>query len=116
MRFDDFEGAEKIYNEWESRKLTHDIRIPNHLIDAFCKKGLLEKAEALVNRIMVMKGIKPNVWTYYYLATGYIQIDQTKKGVEAMKEAILVSESWWKPSKESLAACLEYFECKGDVE
>ncbi|KAG7958459.1 hypothetical protein I3843_10G021700 [Carya illinoinensis] len=115
LKFDDIDGAEKIHNEWESSELNYDIRIPNLLICAFCRKGLPERAEALVNRV-IAKGMKPNVRTHYCLATGYIQINQIEKGLKAMKEAILVSGPWWKPSKENLAACLDYLRGKGDVE
>lgn len=115
LKFDDIDSAEKIFNEWDSRELNYDIRVPNYLMGAFCRKGLMEKAETLVNRVMV-KGGKPNAKMYYSLATGYLQINQAEKGVEAMKKAILVSGPWWKPSKESLAACLEYLKTKGDVE
>lgn len=115
LKFDDIDSAEKIFDEWESRELNLDIRIPNALICAFCRKGLMEKAESLFNRVMA-KGMKPDVKTYYFLATGYLQINQTERGIEALKEAILVCGPWWKPSKESLASCLEYLKGKGDVE
>lgn len=115
LKFDDIDSAEKIFDEWESRELSYDIRVPTYLMSAFSRKGLMEKAETLLNRVMV-KGGKPNARMYYFLATGYLQINQTEKGVEAMKKAILVCGPWWKPGKESFAACLEYLKTKGDVE
>jgi pentatricopeptide repeat protein len=115
LKFDDIDSAEKIFNEWDSRQLNYDIRVPNYLMGAFCRKGLMEKAETLVNQVMV-KGGRPNARMNYFLATGYLQINQYEKGVEAMKKAILVCGPWWKPSEKSLAACLEYLKTKGDVE
>ncbi|KDP21919.1 hypothetical protein JCGZ_03057 [Jatropha curcas] len=78
LKFDDIETAEKIFEEWECRNLSYDIRIPNFLIGAYCRKGLLGSAETLVDRV-VSKGGKPNAFTWYYLATGYLQNDELLK-------------------------------------
>ncbi|KAJ0028134.1 hypothetical protein Pint_36272 [Pistacia integerrima] len=59
LKFDDMESAEKVLEEWESQCKHYDIRIPNLLIDAYCRKGLLQKAETLTNRIK-LKGGKPD--------------------------------------------------------
>lgn len=115
LRLDDIESAEKIFEEWEARELTYDIRIPNFLVGYYCRKGLMEKAETLLNRL-ILKGVKPDAKSYYHLATGYFSINQPEKAVEAMSEAISACRPRWKPSKESLAACLEYLKGKGDVE
>ncbi|KAE8652713.1 hypothetical protein Csa_013388 [Cucumis sativus] len=39
---DDIKGAERIYKEWETQKLSYDLRIPNLLVDAYCRAGLME--------------------------------------------------------------------------
>ncbi|KAB1201037.1 hypothetical protein CJ030_MR0G005157 [Morella rubra] len=110
LAFDDIEGAEKIFQEWESRKLSYDFRVPNLLIDAYCKKDLLAKAKALVNKV-VTKGGKPSVDSYY-LASGYLEDNHIPK---ALMKAIAVCPPHWKPSKETLASCVECLEGKGDV-
>ncbi|EEF30798.1 pentatricopeptide repeat-containing protein, putative [Ricinus communis] len=107
--------GEKIFEEWESRKLKYDIRIPNILISTYLRKGLMEKAETFVNRA-ISEGRKPDAITWYYLATGYLQNNQTEKAVEMMKKALEVSGSKLKSSSESLASCLEYLKGKGDLE
>lgn len=117
LKFDDLETAEKIFEEWESKNLQYDFRILNFLVDAYCSKGLLQKAEALINGGK-LKGGKPHVKTWYYMAKGYLQNNQTQKAVEAMKEVLAIyrTPSKWKPSAESLAACLDYLKDEDDME
>ncbi|KAA8515263.1 hypothetical protein F0562_018507 [Nyssa sinensis] len=115
LNFNDIEGAEKIFKEWESRGLSYDFRIPNFLIDVYCRNGLIGKAEALLN-MGIAKGGNPIVDTWYYFAGGYIEDNQVPKAVEALKKAILVCPPNWKPSKNTLATCLEYLEGRGNVE
>lgn len=115
LAFDDIEAAEKIFEEWKSRKLSYDFRVPNLLINAYCRKGLLAKAESLVNKGMT-KGGKPSADTWYYLASGYLEDNQISKAVEAIKKAVAVCPPGWKHSKETLATCLEYLEGGGDAE
>lgn len=116
LKLDDLESAEKIFEEWESQALCHDTRIPNFLIDAYCRNGLLEKAENLVNHEK-LKGREIHVKSWYYLATGYRQNSQIHKAVEAMKKVLAAYQTLvkWKPSVESLAACLDYFKDEGDI-
>ncbi|GAV86127.1 PPR domain-containing protein/PPR_2 domain-containing protein [Cephalotus follicularis] len=115
LKFDDIEKVEKIFEEWESRNLAYDIRIPNLFIGACCRKGLLAKAEALVNRVM-SNGGKPDAFTWYYLATGYLQSNQTPKAVEMLKEAITACKPRWKPNRELIITCLDYLKREGDLE
>ncbi|KAI7992051.1 Pentatricopeptide repeat-containing protein [Camellia lanceoleosa] len=115
LKFDDIEGAEKIFEEWESSELSYDFRVPNFLIGAYCRKGLVEKAEAFINRAK-MRGGNPLPLTWYFLATGYVKDNQIAKAVEAMKIAVSTCEPRLKVSKPTLAACLEYLKEKGDVE
>ncbi|XP_065881031.1 pentatricopeptide repeat-containing protein At2g20710, mitochondrial-like isoform X2 [Euphorbia lathyris] len=111
----DIEMAEGIFDEWESQDLSYDMNVPNVMIGAYSKKGLIEKAEALVDRA-ISKGGKPNGWTWYCLATGYLENDQPRKGVEMMKRAIVLCVPYRKPSIEPLAACLEHLKGLGDIE
>ncbi|KAG6638625.1 pentatricopeptide repeat-containing protein At2g20710, mitochondrial-like isoform X2 [Carya illinoinensis] len=115
LAFDDIEGAEKIFEEWESMILSLDFRVPNLMIDAYCRKGLLAKAEALVNKVMT-KGGKPSFDSWYYLSCGYLEDNEISKALETMKKAVALCPPGCKPNKEILATCLEYLEGKGDVE
>ncbi|XVE61330.1 hypothetical protein DITRI_Ditri06bG0031000 [Diplodiscus trichospermus] len=118
LKFDDIETAEKIFNTWESQipqTLSYDIRIPNFLLGAYSRKGLLEKSETFLNRI-ILKGGKPNFMTWYYFARVLLWENEMEKAVEALKEAILISVPSWKPDEESLVACLKYLKEEGDMD
>ncbi|XP_048446120.1 pentatricopeptide repeat-containing protein At2g20710, mitochondrial-like [Pyrus x bretschneideri] len=51
VKLDDIEGAEKIVEEWECGNKLFDIQIPNLLINAYGKKGLLEKARSYTEKL-----------------------------------------------------------------
>ncbi|WCJ24848.1 Tetratricopeptide repeat (TPR)-like superfamily protein [Euphorbia peplus] len=70
----DFEMAEQIFNEWELRDLPYDMHIL--MIGAYTKKGILEKAESVLDRA-ISKGVKPDAWTWYNLVEGYRENDQS---------------------------------------
>ncbi|KAL8095051.1 pentatricopeptide repeat-containing protein At2g20710, mitochondrial-like [Apium graveolens] len=115
LKLDDKIGAENVFEEWEDSQLSYDFRIPNSLISYYCKKGLMGKAEALVERAE-QRNKKPIPCTWYFLATGYIGCDQPQKAVEAMKRGIAECRQGWQlPSKDILVACLEYMKGNNDV-
>ncbi|KAM3343627.1 pentatricopeptide repeat-containing protein, mitochondrial [Capsicum galapagoense] len=115
MKFDDIEGVEQIFEEWESRGLSYDFRIPNILIGAYCKNGVLRKAEALIDRGLPKGGV-PSVITWCHLASGYIHEDQVSKAIEALNKAISICPPKFFPSEETLRTCVEYWENQGNVE
>lgn len=86
LDINDIKGAEKIFKEWESTGLYYDFRIPNFLIDAYCRNGNFGKAEALLNE-GIGKGGNPNHRTWCHLAGGYFLDNQVPKAVEAMKKS-----------------------------
>lgn len=55
MSLDDVEAVEKIYDEWESRNLTYDLRNRNLLIDSYCREDLVEKAGTLIDRVTLSR-------------------------------------------------------------
>ncbi|CDP14776.1 unnamed protein product [Coffea canephora] len=113
---EDIDEAEKIFQEWESVNTSYDFRIPNTLINAYTKKGLLQRAEEFINRA-INCGRKIPASTWDYLATGYYKDNQMEKAVDAMKNAIF---SWkgtsWTLNRTTLTSCLEYLKEKGDAE
>lgn len=115
LKFDDVKAAEGVFEEWESSQLSYDFRIPNFLIGYYCRKGLMEKAEALLDRAKQYG--KPQPQTWYYFATGYVGSGQLPKAVKAMKRAISNCRRGWKqPSTDILIACLEYLKINKDAE
>lgn len=110
LKFDDLEIAEKILEEvnWPKGNPHYCIHVINPLIAAYCRKGLLGKAEAIINNAQ-SRGLNPDVRTWYLMATGYLQNDQTEKAMEAMKKSICETGIGWIPSKECLAVFLKWF-------
>lgn len=115
MKLDDIEGAEKILKEWESGDTCFDFKIPNMMINIYCRKGLVDKAEAYISRLME-SGKEPQANTWDRLATGYHANGQTMKAVETIKKAISASQPGWKPNDHTLAACLEFLKTNENVE
>ncbi|KAF5726385.1 hypothetical protein HS088_TW22G00063 [Tripterygium wilfordii] len=115
MKLDDIDFAEKLLEEWESGTTLFDARIPNLAIRAYCKKGLLERAEAYFKRLME-SGKKLDATTWDCLATGYWINGQTAKAVETLKNAVLAGRPGWKPNKHTLTVCLKYMKRQGEEE
>ncbi|XP_061356912.1 pentatricopeptide repeat-containing protein At2g20710, mitochondrial-like [Gastrolobium bilobum] len=114
-KLDDIEGAERILEEWESGNTCFDLRIPNVIVSAYCKNGLLEKAEAYIERLEKNdKKLDGRIWDC--LARGYSKCSDMDKAVQTMKKAILTGGSGWKPYPFTLAACIEHLKGKGDLE
>ncbi|XP_041004008.1 pentatricopeptide repeat-containing protein At2g20710, mitochondrial-like [Juglans microcarpa x Juglans regia] len=115
VKLDDLDGAEKILEEWVSVTTFLDFRIPRVLITAYCEKGLLEKAEAYIERLKD-SGMEVDPFTLDRLASGYRAHGQVEKAVETMKQALLAGLPGYKPNRFILAEHLEYLKEKGDVE
>ncbi|KAB1209998.1 hypothetical protein CJ030_MR6G023547 [Morella rubra] len=115
VKLDDLDGAEKILEEWESENTLFDIRVPTALITGYCKKGLLEKAEAYINRL-IQSGKEPDSKMLECLTIGYRVHGQMEKAVETMKKALLACRPGSVPNRLILAACLDYLKEKGDAQ
>ncbi|XP_050207329.1 pentatricopeptide repeat-containing protein At2g20710, mitochondrial-like [Mercurialis annua] len=112
-KLDDIEGAEKIFEEWESKCTTYDFRVLNRLLAAYCRKGLLKKAEEAAEK--AAQGRIPYASTWSVLAAGYIAHNQMSDAVEMLKRALSVSRKDWRPNPTTVTACLDYLEEQGDV-
>ncbi|CAI9089414.1 OLC1v1023983C1 [Oldenlandia corymbosa var. corymbosa] len=113
VRLDDISGAEKIFQEWELKNTPYDFKILNTLIRAYTKKGLLSKAETLINRTADSGKIIPGS-TWGLLAIGYHQNDEMDKAVDAMKKAIMrYEDGYGKLDPIALGAYLEHLKEKG---
>ncbi|XP_075079442.1 pentatricopeptide repeat-containing protein At2g20710, mitochondrial-like isoform X2 [Nicotiana tabacum] len=111
----DLDGAEKIFAMWEANRVHFDVNIPNLLITAYCKKGHMEKAISLIDKLLE-SGKQPNGSTWNRLALGYCVQNEMEKAVETMKKAILASRPGWKPHFHSFASCVKYLQSKGDTQ
>ncbi|KAL0559978.1 hypothetical protein IC582_000364 [Cucumis melo] len=115
MKLDDIDGAERILKEWESGDTCFDFRIPNMMINSYCTKGFMDKAEAYISRL-IENGKEPRAFAWDRLVSGYHSNGLTNKAAETMKKAISVSPPRWKPNNHIVAACLEYLKTNGNVE
>ncbi|MED6148503.1 hypothetical protein PIB30_053825 [Stylosanthes scabra] len=118
LRLNDIELAKSIFEEWESRyQYFRSFFVHNKMITAYSRKGNMEAAEAILNRT-IMKGGKPDSWTWSGLLLGYIQKNNLSKAVQSMKEAVSLYEVGhsWRPLPESLAAIFQYLKGNGDME
>ncbi|CAI0378046.1 unnamed protein product [Linum tenue] len=113
LKLEDFETAEKIFDEWESRNLSYDVRIPNILIRAYSTSALLEKAETMVDRV-INHSILPHAHSWLNLAIGYLNHGQTEKAMETIKRAVNGSKSGWRPNPRVLEDFLELLARRGD--
>lgn len=116
VKLGDMQGAEKCFEEWESNGLSYDVRVPNVLIDAYITKGMIEKAESLLENALE-KGGKPNYKTWEMFVGGYLENKQMDRAIETMKKAISqVKYREWQPAPEKVLAILKHFEELGDVD
>lgn len=113
-KLDDIEGAERVFEEWKSQCTTNDFRVVNSILAAYCKKGLLEKAESTLDK--AVEGLSPPYTSSWnILAKGYMEHNQMPKAVETLKKALLIGRKRWMPSRLTLASCLDYLKDQGDV-
>lgn len=114
-KLDCIDDVEKIYEEWEGKYTYFDFQVPNLLITVYCKKGLLEKAESLMKKL-IENGNEPNASSWSRMALGYVKNDEMEKAVEAMRKSILGGFPGWMVDTSTMSACLHYLNCKGDLD
>nr|XP_027061171.1 pentatricopeptide repeat-containing protein At2g20710, mitochondrial-like isoform X1 [Coffea arabica] len=114
LKLDDLDGADKMLDEWLANKEYFDIRIPDLLVTAFCKKGHIERAESIISRL-VDSGNEPTASTWSRMAQGYNKTNQMENTVEMTKKSIAAGVAGWEPDLPVLASCLRYLKKKGDI-
>ncbi|XP_076886176.1 pentatricopeptide repeat-containing protein At2g20710, mitochondrial-like [Bidens hawaiensis] len=114
-KFDSINDVEGVYKEWEARYTRFDLQVPNLAVTIYCKKGLLEKAEATIKGV-IERGNEPNAATWSRLALGYVKKDEMEKAVEATRKSILSSYPGWTVDTTTLSACLDYLSQKGSLD
>nr|XP_043624504.1 pentatricopeptide repeat-containing protein At2g20710, mitochondrial-like [Erigeron canadensis] len=114
-KLDCIDDLEKIYEEWETQHISFDFQVPNLLITIYCKKGLLTKAETVIQKLIEI-GNKPNASTWSRMALGYFKHNDMDKAVEAIKKAILGGFPGWTVDTATLSACLDYLNSNGRLD
>eukprot|EP00252_Welwitschia_mirabilis_P004487 TRINITY_DN14819_c0_g1_i1.p1 TRINITY_DN14819_c0_g1~~TRINITY_DN14819_c0_g1_i1.p1 ORF type:complete len:327 (+),score=55.06 TRINITY_DN14819_c0_g1_i1:2-982(+) len=115
VKLGDIQGAEKYFEDWESKCTVYDIRVSNILIEEYINKEQIEKAEALLQRAIDRKG-KPIYKTWDIFLAGYLKKKQMNLAVETMKKALAkVKYPSLEPDPEKALAILKHFEESCDV-
>ncbi|CAM0956585.1 unnamed protein product [Alopecurus aequalis] len=115
LKMNDIDGAEKAFREWERRYVHYDIRLTNLLLNGYCTKGLMEKAEALVDEA-ITKGRTPYANTWYRLAGGFFKDGQVSKAVNLTRKALASATFGWEPDLTNVLMSLEHFMQQKNVE
>ncbi|MED6172535.1 hypothetical protein PIB30_050951 [Stylosanthes scabra] len=115
----DIDGADRIFEERDPGTMAgSNIRILlNVMVTAYCKNGLVEKAEAFVKRLSKSGNqVRASIWDH--LAYGYYRINDMDNAIRTLNKAILARQrdsTWtWKPCRFTLAKCIDYLKDKGD--
>ncbi|XP_057808385.1 pentatricopeptide repeat-containing protein At2g20710, mitochondrial-like [Salvia miltiorrhiza] len=113
-KLDDLDGAKKILEEWEEENAGgSDIRVPNLVIGAYCRKGDVGEADVILKRV-AEGGRKPCSKTWSHMALGYLKNGRMEEAVEMTKKASMAAVSGWKPDHATVAACVEHLKKKGE--
>lgn len=108
--------AEKVLMELEASGNCFDFRVPNTIVTGHCKKGSVEKAEAMLLDLKKEGRIPtPNSWGK--VAEGYLNKGEMVKAKDCMKVALslYVGSKGWKPNPKVLSSILSWLGDNGDV-
>lgn len=115
-RLKDLEGIKRVFEEWDSKCTSYDVRLVRTVISAYLEQDRLEEAEALFKEAS-RKASKPflrgmELFMIYFLKRG--QVDRC---VEFLEAALSISKNEvWIPHVSTIDAFLMHFEGNGDVE
>lgn len=117
VKLDDIEGAEKLYEEWNSVKSSYDPRIGNLIVGWYVKKGDTDEALSFVEQMKEGGGI-PNANTWEVLSEGLIADKRISEALSCLKEALMAAggSKSWKPKPLILSAFLELCQEQDDTE
>jgi pentatricopeptide repeat protein len=109
VKLDEIAEAEALLKEWESSGNTFDFNVVNVLLTGYRQKGLLDKAETLLD-IFSKKGKIPPSSSWGIAAIGYAEKEDAVKAYELMKNALRVyaPESGWIPRSSIVEMILKY--------
>jgi pentatricopeptide repeat protein len=116
VKLDEITEAEDLLKEWESSKNAFDFSVPNILLKGYCQKGLLDKAEELLDGILT-KGKKSSATSWAIVASGYTKKGDVARAYELTKNALSMCapNSGWIPSPSMIEMILKYLGDEGEV-
>ncbi|KAM7278448.1 hypothetical protein ACFE04_005582 [Oxalis oulophora] len=117
VKIGEFEESEKLVKKWESCCKTYDFRVPNTLLIGYVKKGLVEKAEAMLHGV-IEKGQIPTPNSWSIVAAGYKGKDNMEMAFECFKNALIVQSEnkGWRPKPELVSSILKWLADNGNLE
>ncbi|KAK1395613.1 Pentatricopeptide repeat-containing protein [Heracleum sosnowskyi] len=116
VKLGELEEGANVLMEWESSCRTFDFRVPNVLFIGLCSKGLTEKAETMLKK-MIGTGKRPIPNSWAIISFGYMEMKNLKKAYECMKEALAVSQEspGWKPKPVLISSILRWLGENGKI-
>ncbi|KAG5020482.1 hypothetical protein AAZX31_06G228900 [Glycine max] len=117
VKLGELDKAEKVLGEWELSGNTCDFRVPNILLIGYCQRGLVEKAEALLRK-MVAEGKTPIPNSWSIVASGYVAKENMEKAFQCMKEAVAVhaQNKRWRPKVDVISSIFSWVTNNRDIE
>jgi pentatricopeptide repeat protein len=109
VKLDEISEAEDLLKEWESSNNVLDFRVPNVMLTGYCQKGLLDKAEALLDSFLI-KGKMPPSTSWAIVAIGYTEKGDVARAYELTKNALYMyaPNSGWIPEPSMIEMILKY--------
>jgi len=116
VKLDDIEGAEKLYEEWDSVRSTYDPRIGNLLLSWYVKNGNTDKALSFFDQLVNGGGV-PNAHTWEVLSEGHIVDKRISEALSCLQEAFMTDEGAknWRPKPLNLSAFLKLCQDQDDM-
>ncbi|CAJ1948964.1 unnamed protein product [Sphenostylis stenocarpa] len=117
VKLDDIDGAERLYKEWLSVKLSYDPRVGNLLLAQYVVAGDEDKALSFFKQMKEDGGI-PNSNTWEILSEGHIADKRISEALSCLKEAFMVANNSksWRPKPLNLSAFLDLCQEQDDME
>ncbi|KAL9265157.1 Pentatricopeptide repeat-containing protein [Drosera capensis] len=113
----EIEEVENLFEEWQSAGTLYDFRVPNWLLIAYTKRGLTQKAEILLEKI-INEGHDPIPNSWSIIATGHVSEGNMDKVLECMEKAIALQpqHEGWYPNAAVASSVLSWLNENGDAE
>ncbi|KAL9236404.1 hypothetical protein vseg_011080 [Gypsophila vaccaria] len=117
VKFDKFQEAEKLLEEWESSDNVHDSRVPDVLLLGYAQKERVEEAErileGMINRYPTTV---PSSWVI--ISEGYVKRLNMLKAVQCMEKALQLGPQHkeWVPKRAVISNILNWLGDHGQME
>ncbi|XP_071922512.1 pentatricopeptide repeat-containing protein At5g27460-like [Coffea arabica] len=91
MKLGDIKEAENIFLEWESQCRTIDIRVPNIVLGAYMRNGMMKKAESLFIYSLNRGGCR-NYKTWEIFTEGWVRSNEMDKAIDTTRRSLSTLE------------------------